>query len=406
MNDPEGIISTDEFVEVPYPDDSTLALDETLEETRSILSSVAAYLKRISKVPLLKPKEEKELFEELQIQKTLLRKIVFQFQDSNLVNPAQKERLKQLFCLKQWSANSHIKISPEILGKLQDLIDDWKTDIALEVLNEQYNRSEVSQREEFEAVLAELQLVLERTQDIQQHLVEANLLLVASIAKQFTFRDCPLSFLDLVQEGNIGLMTAVHKFRLEKGYRFSTYATWWISQAMRRALEEQGQLIRLPSYIIEARRRANHASIDLTKLLGREPKMDELADAINIAKSKLSNILQVSKDLLSLDSPIEGSDSKATVADLIRDDTAISPEEEISSQARREIMEKLLSTLSPQQARVIKLRYGLFDDNDHTLAQIGEKLKITRERVRQIELEALNKLRHPTRLHYWRELLD
>ena len=125
-----------------------------------------------------------------------------------------------------------------------------------------------------------------------------------SIAKQFTFRDCPLSFLDLVQEGNIGLMTAVHKFSLEKGHRFSTYATWWISQAMRRAFEEQGQLIRLPSYIIEARRRANHTSIALTKRLGREPQMDELAEAVNIATSKLHNILQVPKDLLSLDYPI------------------------------------------------------------------------------------------------------
>ncbi|MFQ6041720.1 MAG: RNA polymerase sigma factor RpoD/SigA [Candidatus Poribacteria bacterium] len=410
-------MSNDEFIEIPYLDDATLDLDETLDDTTNILSSAASYIKKAGQTPLLKPDEEKTLFEKLQIQKTLLKKFLFQLQDSNLLNAEQREVLEQLFRFKRRSAkNSQMNISPETLGKLQDLIDDWKTDIAIGVPNKHDDQNNVFQREEYGrehalsafigAVLAELQSVLERIQDIQQRLVKANLLLVVSIAKQFTFCESPLSFLDLVQEGNIGLMTAIHKFRLEKGHRFSTYATWWISQAMRRALEEQGQLIRLPSYIIEARRRATHASIDLTKRLGREPKLDELAEAINITKSKLYNILQAPKDLLSLDYPIEESDNKATVADLIGDDTAISPEEKIMSQARQEIVEKLLSTLSPQQARVIKLRYGLFDDNDHTLAQIGAKLKITRERVRQIELEAIKKLRHPTRLHYWEELLD
>jgi RNA polymerase primary sigma factor len=402
----ENIISTDEFVE-PCLDDSTFSLDEISESTKNILSSSAAYLKKIGQTTLLKAEEEKTLFKKLQIQKIWLRKILFRLRDSNLLNSEQQEALKKLFRFRRRSAqNGQIKISPETLGKMQNLIDDWNGGNTGGFWTKQADQSNVSQREEFDAVLAELQTVLERIQDLQQSLVKSNLLLVVSIAKQFTCRNGPLSFLDLVQEGNIGLMTAIHKFRLEKGHRFSTYATWWISQAMRRALEEQGQLIRLPSYIVEARRRVNHASIDLTKRLGREPQMDELAEAINLAKSKLHNILQAPNDLFSLDYPIEESDNRATMADLIRDDMAISPEEEIMSQARQEILEKLLSTLSPQQARVIKLRYGLFDDQDHTLAQIGAKLKITRERVRQIESEALNKLRHPTRQHYWKELLD
>jgi RNA polymerase primary sigma factor len=236
--------------------------------------------------------------------------------------------------------------------------------------------------------------------------VTANLLLVANIAKQFTSYESSLSFLDLIQEGNIGLMTAIHKFRLEKGYRFSTYATWWISQAMRRALEEQGQLIRIPPYILDIRRRATKVSTDLTERLGREPDVSELAEAINTTKSKIRNMLQAPQALLSLDSPLGDSDNRTTVADLIKDTTAISPEEAMASQAQQEIMENLLSTLTPQQARVIKLRYGLFDGRCHTLAEIGKQMKITRERARQVEAEAVEKLRHPTRQHYWQELLN
>jgi RNA polymerase primary sigma factor len=162
----------------------------------------------------------------------------------------------------------------------------------------------------------------------------------------------------------------------------------------------------MPSYVIEERRRADRAAIDLTKRLGREPEISELAEAANIKKSRLRNILQVPRDLLSLDSPIGELDSKTTIADLIKDKMTISPEEEISFQARQEVMENLLSTLSTQQACVIKLRYGLFDGKDHTLAQIGEQLDISRERVRQIESEAINKLRHPNRRHYWEELFE
>jgi len=230
---------------------------------------------------------------------------------------------------------------------------------------------------------------------------------MGNIAKQLIFKESPLSFFDLVQEGSIGLMTAIYKFRLEKGNRFSTYATWWINQAIRRALEEQSQLIRLPVYITEAHRRATKAFTNLTRCLGREPKMSELAEAVNLTPLRLHNILQAPRDLLSLDAPIETeADDKTTVADLITDKITLSPEEELLSKARQEVIEKLLSTLTSQQARVIKLRYGLFDGESHNLAQIGRKLKISRERVRQIEAEALNKLKHPIRRHYWEEILD
>jgi len=425
------------------------------DNTPNISPSMLTYLKRIGQAPLLKPKEEKALFGELQIQKNLLVKSLSQLQNSNLLDSEQQEQLKQVFrprFKQRRSKDGQIKISPENLGRLQDLIVDWKGDTIIQdgyfpelgskakvinsfctpeydrtgvinsrntessnlhtkrKLNSNYgenqeHRNRLSQTEEFEGILTELQTVIQGIQGIQGRLVEANLLLVASIAKKFTLSEFPLSFSDLMQEGSIGLMRAIHKFRLEKGYRFSTYAIWWIGQAIRRALDES-QLIRIPVYIIEMHRRVVKASIDLTKRLGREPNMSELAEAVNITKSKLHSILHAPRYLLSLDSPLEEADDKTTIADLIKDKMTISPEEKILSLARREVMENLLSTLTPQQARVIKLRYGLFDGESHTLDRIGKKLNITRERVRQIEAEALNKLRHPTRQHYWEELFE
>jgi len=464
----------DEFIKISSLDDSTLDLDETSDDYPNISPPVEAYLKRVGRVPLLKPEEEKALFEILHIQKKLLGKILSQLQDCNLLDSEQQEQLKQVFRFKRRRANKsatlsfkdgQMKFSPEILGRLQDLIADWRDDAAIGFPNKRdgyfsvlepkaktikYEESyegknnfyqtaksnggfgskiphapsaerdsakrDLCEKEdakprlrlsaEFEAMFTELQTVVERIQDIQRRLVEANLLLVASIAKNFVFHESPLSFLDLIQEGSIGLMRAIHKFRLEKGCRFATYATWWISQAVRRAIDEQSQLIRVPVYITEVRRRAARASIDLTKRLGRKPQMSELAEAVKITKSRLHNILQAPKDLLSLDSPIEGSDNGTTVADLIQDKVTMSPEEAILSQARREAMADLLSTLSPQQSHVIILRYGLFDGKDRTLAQVGEQLQISRERVRQIETEALRKLRHSDRQHYWEELVE
>ena len=430
MSNHENIVSADNFLPIPPTDYSTLDLDEISFNPQNIPSALESYLKRAGQAPLLKAEEEKILFETLRVQKTLLEKILLQLQNCNILDSEYQERLKQVFRKKR-ATDNHMKLSLENLGRLQDLISDWKVDVAVGLPNKQDGyfaklKSEVkivkrsagygenhqvlskfSQAEALRSVLNELQVVIERIQDIQQHLVKANLLLVASIVKQFAFNDFPLSFLDLMQEGSIGLMKAIYKFRLEKGYRFSTYATWWISQAIRRALDEQSQLIRLPIYVTEMRRRAAKASADLMKRLGREPKMSELAEEVNIKDSRLRNIIQAPKDLLSLDSPIGGlDDDRTTVADLIKDKVTISPEEEMLSKAREEILEHILSTLTPQQERVIKLRYGLFDGECHTLAQIGKKLKITRERVRQIEEEALNKLRHPTRRHYWKELLD
>jgi len=410
MNKSQDKISTDELIS--SCSDSNAELGEVPAKRPNISPSVEDYLKKVGQVPLLKPEQEKILFEELELQKSSLEKIISQLQNSNLLAPEHQEGLKKVFSFKRRRTKGYqVTISPETLGRLQDLIVDWKAN-AIRFSDKQDSHEESyegrnrdSHSAEFEAIFTELQLVVNSIQGIQQNLVKANLLLVASIARQFAFREFPLSFLDLMQEGSIGLMTAIHKFQLEKGHRFSTYATWWISQAIRRALDEQSQLIRVPTYITEIRRRVAKASKDLATRLGREPEMSELAQEVNIKRSKLHDALRAPKDLLSLDSPVD-SDSNTTIADLVNDNMTSSPEEEIFRQAQQEVIENLLSTLSTQQAHVIRLRYGLFDGKFHTLAEIGRQLEISRERARQIESEALNKLRHPTRRCYWEELLD
>lgn len=371
-------------------------------------NSTLAYLKKISRVPLLKECEEKVFFEELQTQKAILSRLVRQLQNSDLLDSKQCSQLQDIFRFKRKSVkNGLIELSPECLGKLQGLITDWKASLAYHVGKSGPGSANLSdEKDRFEIILTALQEVVTNLLDLQRRLVESNLLLVASIAKQYACYQYSLSFLDLMQEGSIGLMRAIHKFRLEKGYKFSTYATWWISQAIRRALEEQGQLIRVPRYVMEKRRRIAHVILNLTNSLGREPELSELSEAINIKKSMLHDILQTESEFVSLDTPISEPNSKTKIADLIADKKTISPEEKMLSQAQRDIMEKLLSTLSPQQAEVIKLRYGLYDGDEHTLSQIGKRLGLTRERIRRIEAEALSKLRHPNRWRYWQEILD
>ncbi len=380
---------------------------------------IASYLKQIGRVPLLKRDEEKALFGALQMQKMRLKEFLRQLQRSNLLESDQSKHLQQIFTSKRRRPNEAlISLSPDTLGKLHNLITEWRTNIAATVSSIQ-NESNTTAADnintdtrktppilELETLFAELHVTVTQIQDIQRQLVEANLLLVASIAKQYWFREFPLSFLDLMQEGSIGLMTAIHKFRLDKGHRFSTYATWWISQAIRRALDEQSQLIRIPSSIAEVRRRAVQETAKLEKDLDREPTLNELAEVLDIAPSRLREILGAPKELLSLDTPIGESNSKITIADLIIDETAKTPEEIIASQSRDDAVDHLLSTLSERQSCVIKMRFGLQDGNLYTLSQIGKHLGVSRERVRQIEEEALAKLRHPSRLPYWQELFD
>ena len=258
---------------------------------------------------------------------------------------------------------------------------------------------------DFDSLWKKLKIATAQVQYAKMCIVEANLLLVASIAKKHNFNRSSLSFLDLMQEGSIGLMKAVEKFDLKRGFRFSTYATWWIMQAIKRALDQQSQIIRIPCYVGETRRSIRQAQSKLSRELERDPNLKEIAQAVDLSESRVIEILQSTRSTVSLDSPISDSSSDATISDLLPDEDQTLPEQELLVSSEKESLERVLSTLSEREKDVIKWRYGLRDGTEYTLAEIGRRLDISRERVRQIEDEALRKLRHASRIQSLKELL-
>ena len=249
----------------------------------------------------------------------------------------------------------------------------------------------------------ELNLLIEDGMSAREHLIKANTRLVVSVAKRYIGRGVP--FLDLIQEGNLGLMKAVEKFEYQRGFRFSTYATWWIRQTITRAIADQGRTIRVPVHMVDRIRQLYRTTHEMEQKLGRLPTTNELAESLGVLPNKVDWMLRVSWLPLSLESPINGDEDDSELGMFVEDQITPTPIQSAYSKLLKEKVEEVLDTLPPRESRILRLRFGLEDGKNYTLEEVGEKFGLTRERIRQIESKALRRLRHPRRARQLRDYL-
>lgn len=323
-------------------------IDLSVPEGVSVEDPVRMYLKEIGKVPLLSADEEIELAQKMEAGSVAVEKI-----------PLLKERLAET--------------------------------------------GDEQEKEEIQAEIKALQLDVDRGSDAKKRLAEANLRLVVSIAKRYVGRG--MLFLDLIQEGNLGLIKAVEKFDYRKGYKFSTYATWWIRQAITRAIADQARTIRIPVHMVETINKLIRVSRQLLQELGREPMPEEIAEEMKMPVERVREILKISQEPVSLETPI-GEEEDSHLGDFIKDDNVPVPADAATFTLLKEQLEEVLGTLTEREQKVLTLRFGLEDGRARTLEEVGKEFNVTRERIRQIEAKALRKLRHPSRSRKLKDYLE
>ena len=374
------------------------------EVTNNPADSAFVYLQKIARVPLLSQQQELELFQQFekaaqritelfdQLPPPILQSVQLRFKQRRNRNPETKQVSDSGQGGRWWS-------SMQIAAILDQIDQEIKGCQGIEIGGSQSLRC-------LDSLWRALNDATRKMRQLKQEIVEANLLLVASIAKRYLFNGNPLSFLDLMQEGSIGLMKAVNKFDLQKGCRFSTYASWWVQQAITRSLDSQSRTIYLPIHLLDARRSIFKAESVLSHRLERKPNLEELAEEVGLSQTRVAEILQAASGTVSLDSPLSDFSPDATISDFLPDENQPPSDQELLLASEKEVIDEVVSELSPREKLVIQLRYGLTDDREYTLVEIGSILELSRERVRQIQGEALDKLRRPTRLKYLEEISD